>query len=606
VAEGEVLLRSGPLTALLTQGDLFDVRWHGIEVVQRMYVAVRDVNWSTIPAHLSPPEIEVGDEATTAEFTAHHRYGEIDFRWRAHIVLARSGELTYRMTGQTAAAFQYCKIGFNIHHGLRVHAGRPFRCFTEAGIHADAFDADLQPQLVRNGTLTAMTPHFDRLEIDLADVDLAFEFSGDRFEMQDHRNWVDANWKTYSTPLERGFPLTAAAGSDITQEVRLHLQPPRASHPPAETVELQWPDAPAGILPTIGHSLREIPSASELTILRTLAPQHLRVDVRTAGDPAARLTEAEQAAHDLGCAMEIALYIRPDDLAAELAQLIPLVTPRAGAIARLLVFADSSGFSPFRGACPADVAVAVKAALAEGGAGGTPVFSGTTQFFVDINRDRPDYSALDGIVFAVNPQVHASDDRSMMQSPQALVDIAAFIGRIYDGLAVSLSPVDLIGVDGPYPAGPERSDGSPPNVDPRLWTDFAAAWTVAAVAAMTQAGINSVTLFDLTGSRGLLASDGNLSPVGTLLAALAPLAARPSTAVVSSDPDRCCALAFTGAPVTTIVVANLTGVPCPVSLPDGTGITLPPYGIRWSDITSDAPGAHNDAAGSSLGGASGS
>lgn len=41
---------------------------------------------------------------------------------------------------------------------------------------------------------------------------MSLRFAGDRFEMQDHRNWCDANWKTYGTPLEYtgGCPLIGA------------------------------------------------------------------------------------------------------------------------------------------------------------------------------------------------------------------------------------------------------------------------------------------------------------------------------------------------------------------------------------------------------------
>ena len=44
-------------------------------------------------------------------------------------------------------------------------------------------------------------------------------FEGEVFEMEDQRNWTDASYKTYSTPLERPFPVVVAAGAVIEQSV---------------------------------------------------------------------------------------------------------------------------------------------------------------------------------------------------------------------------------------------------------------------------------------------------------------------------------------------------------------------------------------------------
>ncbi len=44
-------------------------------------------------------------------------------------------------------------------------------------------------------------------------------FDGEVFEMEDQRNWTDASYKTYSTPLERPFPVVIADGAVIEQSV---------------------------------------------------------------------------------------------------------------------------------------------------------------------------------------------------------------------------------------------------------------------------------------------------------------------------------------------------------------------------------------------------
>ena len=55
-------------------------------------------------------------------------------------------------------------------------------------------------------------------KIELADGLWArFEFEGDLFEMEDQRNWTDASFKTYSTPISLGWPHRAQAGQEIRQ-----------------------------------------------------------------------------------------------------------------------------------------------------------------------------------------------------------------------------------------------------------------------------------------------------------------------------------------------------------------------------------------------------
>ena len=66
---------------------------------------------------------------------------------------------------------------------------------------------------------------YDELALHSAAGDeVVFHFSGDEFEMQDHRNWTDYNLKSYGTPLEVPIPLTAEPGQAIDQSVVIDLR----------------------------------------------------------------------------------------------------------------------------------------------------------------------------------------------------------------------------------------------------------------------------------------------------------------------------------------------------------------------------------------------
>ena len=574
----------GPLTATFIEGDLFDVRWRGVEVLQRLYLAVRDEAWNTIPARFSGFTVDRIGSTATIEFDATHESGAMSFTWHGTVRATSEGELSYEMRGRANRDFRYCKIGFNVHHGLESHAGCSFRCRTTDGEYSGVFGADIEPQLIRDGTLTAMTPHFDRLEVDLPGALVSLDFEGDRFEMQDHRNWTDANWKTYGTPLEYGFPMEIGAGTELYQRITMTVAGPGAGHGADDSVTLQVDSEAADRLPRIGHLLTAMPTSAQIERLRELHPAHVRVNLHPGNDIHGRLADAVDVARELDSHLEVALFIRAESVEDDAATMAEALVVCPARIARILVLLETSGFSALRGACPPEVADAVLAALSSRGVFGPSVLSGTTQFFADINRDRPDYSRLDGIVFAVNPQVHACDDRSMMQNARGIPPVVDFSRRLYGDIEVVLSPVDLIGVNGPFPGGPSGDPGRAANEDPRQRSSTGAAWTLAALSEMARCGVTSVTMFELVGPRGLMAEEDFKFPVAGLLAHLARLSSSTLVPVRNDGPERVAALAFEQGEAHTMLIGNLANAPTHVRLPDGGDLSLPPYGLaHWTE-----------------------
>src|SRR5207253_715246 len=53
-------------------------------------------------------------------------------------------------------------------------------------------------------------------------------FEGDIFETEDQRNWSDASYKTYSTPLSLPKPVEVPTGTHIRQAVTIRLTTPTA------------------------------------------------------------------------------------------------------------------------------------------------------------------------------------------------------------------------------------------------------------------------------------------------------------------------------------------------------------------------------------------
>lgn len=571
-------LAAGPVTALLHEGDLRHVRLGDVELAQRIYVAVRDAVWNTIPGVIEDLQVQSSAERFHVTFTSEHRHEDIHFVWRADISGAADGSIGYRVQGEHRSSCRFAKIGLNVHHPIPECLGRPFVAQTPGGRLEGVLPVDIEPQLVRDGKLTGLFAPYDELDIELADgLTLELRFAGDLFEMQDHRNWTDANFKTYCTPVGLPWPFDAQAGDRLDQAVQMSFSgrpPARSAGRGGEVVVEIGEEGEALPMPLIGLGLPEAPHSpggQELELLRGAGAAHLRFDL-AAGDPDApqKLHDALAVASDLDAGLELGVFAT-SDTASEARRLAPSLAS-AGRLARVLVFAGDMGFSSTAGSTtPTDLVATVAAHLGDA-ADGVPVAGGTNQFFTELNRNHPDPSGMDGLVYSINPQVHAADDWSLMENLRAQADTVAMAAKLAPGLPLFIGPVTLVGRYGPFPAGPALPGGPAANADPRQQGLFCAAWTVGSISELARAGVASISYFETSGPRGLVPGGGATAfPVYHVFADLAEM--RPATILPAtvSDPESIAALALVGAGRRRVLVANLTATRRRVALRSGLG-----------------------------------
>src|SRR2546428_2921272 len=146
-------LRAGPLTALLEDGDLRYISVDGVEVVRRIYVAVRDEVWNTIPAMYSDFTYDIASDHFTVRLRANHQYQRINVDWVGTITGNADGTIRYAMDAVANGAFRYCKIGFNIHHPPQ-EAGRAYRAPGPEGPSISLLPGPIEPPRNDNGRLT--------------------------------------------------------------------------------------------------------------------------------------------------------------------------------------------------------------------------------------------------------------------------------------------------------------------------------------------------------------------------------------------------------------------------------------------------------------------
>lgn len=503
-------LRAGPVTVLLDGADLRHIRLHDVELVQRVYMALRDAPWNTIPGVFSNWRIEPAADRFLVTFDARHAHEDIDFTWCGRIEGSPDGVIRYELDGTCHGAFKYSKIGFNVHHALDRAIGRAYRAATAAGELSGVLPTSIDPQRIVGTTLTGMFDPYRELALAVVPgIEAVISLEGDLLEMQDHRNWTDGNFKSYATPLALGFPFDATDGQRIRQVLSIgfsgRLPNAEPQHPPTIAI-----GAPIGPLPTFGFgqpSHGEPVSSREAGLLRTAQPAHLRVDLMlNDGRVPSVLARAAADARAVGTALELAIHAN-DGSGPALASLAASLAGIEVPVARVLVYFLREGFSAMQGFTPASVVRLVREHL-EPVIGAVPFAGGTNQNFSDINRDRPSDPVVTGVCFSVSPTVHAADDGSIVENLVGQSEVVTMARSFADGRPIAVSPVTIATRFGPYPAGPAGPNDLPAPVDVRQASLLGAAWTVGSLKHLAEAGTGSVTYFETTGWRGVVERDG--------------------------------------------------------------------------------------------------
>lgn len=548
-------LRAGPLEATFTDGELRHVRFGGSEVVQRIYVAVRDHNWGTLPGRLESVSVHAAKREFQIVFDSIHQQGGVDFRWRGTLTGTESGKISFAMDGRAHSTFLRNRIGLCVHHPLRECAGQPCVIETAAG----TFEHTRFPEFV--------SPHQPFLNVRAITHEIApglraeVRFHGDVFETEDHRNWTDANFKTYGTPLRLPFPVKVHAGTEISQRIEIALQgAPETSEPSwRRAVRLRMTNACGARLPRIGLGIasdgRPLPER-ELQALRRLKLSHLRVDLPPRGDWRCRLERAAAEARAIGARLEVALTL-PGDTSA--------LRHWALAVDRWLVYQENEKATGAAVACEVRAAVGPEAFLVVG----------TNAYFAELNRNRPEGDGWDAACFSVNPQVHAFDDESVMANASGQFDAVRSALRFLGGRSVVVSPVTLRPRFNPDATGSVE----PLEPDPRQKLPFCAAWTLASLRALARAGASSVTYYETRGAGGVL-DGGDVYPVFRVLEAAGEFAGADVLECESSDDSRVVALALESGGRRRMLIANLTGAPCEIAVEGHSEtLNLEPYAV---------------------------
>jgi hypothetical protein len=534
-------VRAGPLSLVIEAGDVRNVHVGGREVVRRIYGAVRDHAWHTVPARLSGFVLDRGDDTFQCRYRAEHRHGAVAFTWDATIAGTADGTLTFAFDGVADATFDRNRIGLCLLHPLPALSGARVRVTTTGGeTRALRF-----PDLV---TLEQPIAGFDDIAVLACEIGpdlwLEAQVDGDVFQAEDQRNWIDASTKIYSTPVGLPKPVTVAAGTRIAQRVTLRLRTEGGDAARVDAApfmidrtagELRFADGRTGRVPAIG-----VRTAAAVPLVR---PAHLRLDLDLADDAAVTRGDILAAHRGSGAPpLELALHVPPDPDAA--ARALARVDLAGLTLARVLAFTIGHDTTQ------PDTLDAVRAWLTrQAGCASTPIATGTPSDLARIHLAPAPLVTGDAVCWAMDPQAHATDLTTIAESPDGARDQVRTVKHRFAGQPVAIT----------------ASFGRHGQPDPRTGSPFAAAWTLALIAALGEAGADSVTIADPW-------PDGDLAarPVVHALAALASLRGAPLRSVASTL-DTVRAVVCETADGDVLLVANLAPRPSELRLPSPPG-----------------------------------
>jgi hypothetical protein len=472
-----IALRAGPLEMEFepASGLLRRVRLGTHELIRAIYSANRDPNWGTRRQEIQQLETAILPDSFTVQWLSTDEVSET----LGEISGSAEGRINFEVRITALETFQSMRSGICMLHPAFECQGLPCTIEHEDGSKEPSrFPERIAPHqpFFRIRAIEHPGPQNSTLRT---------EFAGEIFETEDQRNWTDASFKTYCRPLELPAPFLIRAGEQIEQSVSVSLNgfvPGFSSSYPSEAT-ISFSQNPDSVIPQLGTMLwRGMDlSLDQKDRLKSLQFAHLGLKIDLRRDEDASLVWRAAA---LGLPIELHFVGFRDK-----PQTLERMIRRIGDIdiARILLVSESPQGSYRRSV------ETIRQAIRHD----VPILAASGSNFTELNRGWPEPGGLAGVGFALNPQVHAFDDVSLMETTEMHRVLVEQAKASIDSKFVAVSPITL---------EPEAWLDLPS--DTRLHEDFGASWTLASLASLARGKADSVTFFETHGPRGILSDDG--------------------------------------------------------------------------------------------------
>ena len=485
----ELNLKAGRFSLKLSGGTLRYLSLDGSEVIRCLYFALRDKNWGTIPEELISIDTDIKENSFEINYETKYSDTDenIDFVVSGRISGTEGAVVKWEFDGTARSDFPRNRIGFCLLHPATA-AGRPCEV-----VHCDGTaENSIFPELI--------SPHQPFMDLKSIEYGGAVsEFEGDVFEMEDQRNWTDASYKTYSTPIGLPFPVEIARGDNVGQSITFKISD-RGNMPPVEVppdeplpCRIFSPNSGSQKLLEIGWVYSGKLSAAELDLVKSLPDGHIRLDIR----PNADADFIVQAVADIEkTGKELIPFLHVDNDTPDSFYLEALEDANYDRMA--IVGCQDLKIVPAERLEPLKKDIRNRF-------GDIRLAAGSDAFFTEFNRNRISNDMADAFVFSISPQVHAFDNLSITETLEGQEAVVKTAIAISGGKPVWVSPVSFKMRWNPNATGEEivLQGELPSNIDVRQLDPFCACWSLASIGRMSNAGAALSTYYELAGWKGL-------------------------------------------------------------------------------------------------------
>ena len=562
-------LQAGDLEAILTDGpELRDIRFLGVIILDGIALTVRAPDWGTVHGHQLSRNITATDLGV-----------RVADRWRFDVspgTLACNLDIqlepraaSVALRTEVESTTEVNRAGLVLLHPLEL-LGRRVTLLSPWGQQEDHFPARVSPHQPFRDLRGMVYSPADGLAVSL-------DFGDVLYETEDHRNWCDAGWKSYTPPLAQPVPLRQKAGESREQRVRIAVSSDRPSGRPrpARLPRVRISPEMSGVLPAVGWGAGPLPSS----VLRSLrgGPSFLSVEVLANAVGRQRLRQALAEAEP----RQLPLRVTVAASEGQAALVVEELRRFASQISHVCFVDPVTHVS--------NEAVVQIAAAAFAGTS-VAVGAGTRGYLAELGRSASGFRYAQFAQLSISAEVHHDDDERIIDTTRAMPSVVDSARAVAGGLPLAVSPLTLaqrLSVHGPADDAYAPWD---PAVQPdrRSGEGLGEAWCLASVAGLI--GADALAYFSVAPGHGLLDAAANPTPVASLLSELARHQGRPVLRCDISDPRVVSALAVRHGDAVTLYLANLTAKQVEVmveSFSTHRPVHLQPYQVRRLDPGSE-------------------
>ena len=568
-------IKSGPLNLIYEAGDLRYIKFNEIEIVRRVYVAVRDHNWNTVLPTISNVQINTRKNSFEITYNVENIQDDINFVWKAKIVGNSNGSISFKMDGEALSTFWRNRIGFCILLPMNCAETKTQINHVDGTIEQSIFPKYIAPQLIIEGRPSPVEPFSNMRALTLnmsPDLIVELNFDGDNFEMEDQRNWTDASFKIYSTPLRYPSPVEIKTGKKISQTFSLNLKkqsPILKSSQQENEINFTIERNKLISLPKIGldessHDYQL--DQQEIKRLKALNLSHQRINLHLS-DPGykAKLYRLCEDANKLNLKLETALFLSKN-AEEELIEFTKLLEEIKPPIETWLIFHEEEITTSKKW-------ILLSKKYLNKYDNNIKIGSGTNVFFTDLNRSVTSTEIMDFVSYSINPQVHAFDNLSLIESLEAQGKTLESAKKLSKNIPIAVTPITFKMRFNPNANTLKeelKNDQLPSQVDVRQMSLFGAGWTLGSLKYLCENSPQSLTYYETTGWRGVMETmhgspvskmfyslKGGVFPMYHVFADVGEFAYGKIISTISSNPLKINGLALYKENKMRVIIANL-------------------------------------------------